>query len=105
MDMTYDFRVAEPGDELAVSILVSNSDGPIIFASLKAERAPLTDSALLRALFAHPLLTRKVIAAIHWEALRLWIKGLKIRSRPRPPEGTITAVGAHGPALRGIIHE
>jgi uncharacterized protein len=46
-----------------------------------------------------PAITLKVMAAIHWEALRLWLKGLRLRCRPRPP-GAITTVVAAGSCPR-----
>ena len=52
----------------------------------------MTDGALLRAVAAHPLLTLKVVAGIHWEALRIWLKGVKLRERPRAPADAATAV-------------
>jgi len=95
MEMNYDFRLAEPGEALSVSVLGSNANGPIIFASMKAHRFPLSNAHLLRAMCTHPLLTQKVIGAIHWEALRLWLKGLKLRSRPSAPEMPVTTVCPH----------
>lgn len=100
MEMSYDFRLAEPDEALSVSVLGSNAEGPIIFASMKARRATLSDTNLLRALFTHPLLTHKVIGAIHWEALRLWMKGLKPHSRPNAPERPVTTVCPHARVLR-----
>lgn len=100
MDMNYDFRLAEPEEALSVSILGSNADGPIIFASIKARRFRLSDANLLRAVCTHPMLTQKVIAAIHWEALRLWMKGLTLRTRPSAPEMPVSDVCPHKRALR-----
>ena len=51
----------------------------------RRQRTALTDAALLRVLVTHPALTLKVIAAIHWHALRMLLKGFKLRPRPRPP--------------------
>jgi uncharacterized protein len=48
-------------------------------------RASLSDGKLLSLLARHPLMSLKVIAGIHWEALRLWLKGIKPTHRPDPP--------------------
>lgn len=92
MDMRYAFSLTTPGDNLTVAIKGSDASGPIISTGLAGKRAPLTDASLVRAMLRHPLLTHKVIAGIHWEALRLWLKGLKIRPHPRPPQRPFTAV-------------
>jgi DUF1365 family protein len=52
---------------------------------MKMERSALTDSALVKAVAAHPLLTFKVVAGIHWEALKLWLKRVPLVRRPAPP--------------------
>jgi uncharacterized protein len=104
MDMRYAFSVSPPGDKLSVAIKGSDDAGPIISTGLTGERAPLTDASLARAMLRHPLLTHKVIAGIHWEALRLWLKGLKIRPHPRPPQRPVTAVQAPAHALRKEKH-
>src|SRR4029077_1145979 len=57
-------------------------DGLLLAAALTGQRSALTDLALLRALATHPLLTLKVVGAIHWHALRLLLKGLKLRPPP-----------------------
>lgn len=54
-------------------------------ATLKATRQPFSTAALLRAFFSVPLLTVQVVAGIHWEALKLWIKGARYHPRPAPP--------------------
>jgi len=52
----------------------------------------LSNAALLGLLATYPLLTLKVIAAIHWHALQLWLKGLRVRQRPAPPPIPVTIV-------------
>jgi DUF1365 family protein len=54
----------------------------------------LTDFSLLQLLATYPLLTLKVIAAIHWHALRLLLKGMRLRARPNPPDVPVTVVNA-----------
>jgi DUF1365 family protein len=83
MQMHYAFRLRPPGERVTLAITASAGDGPILHASMEGERRPLNDTQLLRIFVAQPLATLKVIAAIHWEALRLWLKGLRIVARPR----------------------
>lgn len=92
MATSYRFRVRVPDDGLAVTIEQRDSAGPLLVASLTGRRAPLTDRSLLQAFATHPLLTLKVIGGIHWEALRLWRKGLRPRSRPLPPVEPVTVM-------------
>lgn len=94
MDMTYDFRVTIEHDRIAVAIRGADDQGPLIDASLAARATPLTDGALLRALVTHPLVTLKVIAAIHWHAMKMLLKGYRIEARPKPPRNLVTVVGS-----------
>jgi DUF1365 family protein len=55
-------------------------------------RRELTDGALLKWFASVPLVTAKVTLAIHWEALRLWLKGMRLRNRPSPPARRATVV-------------
>lgn len=75
MQMRYHFRVAPPDDEVKLRILETDSDGPLLSATFHGKRRALTMRSLLGSLFALPLVTFKIVAAIHWEALRLWLKG------------------------------
>ena len=90
LDLDYAFRVTPPGEHCAIAITVSDAEGPMLTASFAGARQPLTDAALLRAWLGHPLLTLKVVAGIHWEALRLWLKGVGFRGRPPPPAEDLT---------------
>lgn len=92
MDATYRFRLGEPGERLAVRIDLENAAGRGFVAAHTARRRVLSDATLLRACFAYPLMTLKVIAGIHWEALRLWRKGAQLRPRPAPPSSEVTVV-------------
>ena len=97
MEGRYEFRLTAPAERLAVHIRQSDRDGPILHANLEGERAPLTDATLARAFLRYPLMTVKVIAGIHWEALRLWRKGLRIVPRPAPPQDAVTICEAVDP--------
>lgn len=94
MEMRYDFRVHLPDRRIAVAIRASGTEGPLISACLVGGRQDLSDIALLRAFVAVPAVTLKVITAIHWEALRLWLKGLRLRPRPAEPDRLVTIVSS-----------
>ncbi len=95
MAVTYQFRVVPPADSTAVVVNGADADGPVIAASFAGRRRALTDKALLRVLIRHGALSVKVITAIHWEALKLWLKGLRIQPRPAPPAYPVTIVSTN----------
>jgi hypothetical protein len=90
MDMRYDFNVTQPGKRVAVTVRGSDAAGDIIVATLSGAHAPLTDRQLVRLFVTYPLLTAKVTLGIHWEALRLWLKGLRVYAHPAPPKEAVT---------------
>jgi uncharacterized protein len=98
MQATYRFQILPPsfepktGERLAVVINQTDSEGPLLDASFVATRVPLSDGKLLSLLARHPLMSLKVIGGIHWEALRLWLKGIKRTNRPAPPVHLVTIV-------------
>ncbi|MEM8811668.1 MAG: DUF1365 domain-containing protein [Pseudomonadota bacterium] len=78
MEGRYLFSVTQPGETLSVVINQHDTAGQLLVASFKARRRSFTDATLARALIAYPFMTLKVMAAIHWEALKLWMKGLQV---------------------------
>lgn len=90
MDMAYDFRLADPDERLGLHIGASQGGQRVFNASLAAQRRELNDGTLLSAFLSIPLITLKVTLAIHWEALRLWLKGVRLRVRPPPPVHNMT---------------
>ncbi|KPF78743.1 hypothetical protein IP78_10415 [Brevundimonas sp. AAP58] len=88
--LTYDFTVRPPGEAVSVVVAVRRGDTPILTASFAGHRRSLTDGQLLRAFITHPLLTWKVTAGIHWEALKMMLKGARYRHRGSPPTPPIT---------------
>jgi uncharacterized protein len=98
MRMRYEFRVLPPANKVSVVVAASDqqgaAQGPAIIASLTGKRQPLNDAMLARLLLRMPFLTLKVIAAIHWHALRMWWKGFALRPRPPKPAWPVTTVRA-----------
>ncbi len=98
MDMAlhYDFRVQPPADKVRVVIDTFDAEGLLLAASFTGRRHELTDANLLTAFASHPLLTLKVMAAIHWEALKIVLKGVRLRGGPPAPAEPVS-VGANRP--------
>jgi uncharacterized protein len=82
MAMSYHFRISPPGEYVKLRILETDRDGPLLAATFSGQRRPLTTTSLLRSFFALPLVTLKIVAAIHRQALRPWLKGARLVPRP-----------------------
>jgi uncharacterized protein len=81
----YAFTLRAPQDTITLVIDKYKDQVRDHVATLKARRLPLTDGSLAKAFFTIPLLTLKVVAAIHFEALKLLFKGAKYHDKPNPP--------------------
>lgn len=81
MQATYRFSLRPPGDDIVVAIREDDADGRLLDAVFTGRRRPLTDRTLLAAVLRHPLMTYKIIAGIHYEAARLWLKGVPYLGR------------------------
>jgi DUF1365 family protein len=92
MDCAYAFHIKPPGENVLVAIDETDARGLLLKASFAGVRKPLTDRELLRALFAYPLMTLKVTAAIHWEALKLWAKGVPVLRHRAAPTRVATSI-------------
>jgi DUF1365 family protein len=93
MAMRYHFRVSPPDESVKLRILETDGDGPLLAATFSGRRRPLNTAQLLRAFIAFPLVTFKIMAAIHWEALRLWLKGARLVPRKDAAHNTGLATG------------
>jgi uncharacterized protein len=81
MAMRYHFRITPPDGCVRLRILETDCEGTLLAATFCGHRRALTTRALLRSFVTLPLVTLKIVAAIHWEALRLWLKGLRLLPR------------------------
>ena len=78
LESKYFFKVLIPNERLSVIIDQRDKEGKLLFASQDGERVKLSSKNLLISYLKHPLMTLKIISAIHYEALKLWIKGIKL---------------------------
>lgn len=92
MDATYRFRLTRPGERLTLSIRESDAEGPLLDAVFAGKAEAVSDHALLAAFFRYPLMTLKVIVAIHFEAAKLFVKGMRLRPG-LTPDHPVTLVG------------
>jgi uncharacterized protein len=82
MDRAYDWRFTAPDHDLRVHMNVHREGACEFDATLALERRPLTGAALARVLWRYPLMTAQVVGAIHWQALRLWLKRNPVHDHP-----------------------
>lgn len=85
----YHFHVIAPTEELTVGVALSTEGKPLLRTHFRGQSENISDRILLKTFFAYPAMTLKIVAAIHWEALKLWRKGLKIKDRPAAPKDRI----------------
>lgn len=88
----YKFHLTPLGDEVTVGIALENDQGPVLKAYFRGSRSVLGDASLFVALLRTGWLSVKVITAIHFEALKLWLKGLRLEKRPPAPKSAIDFV-------------
>jgi DUF1365 family protein len=86
MDQTYRWAFTAPGESLLVRM--SNHEGglTVFHAAMRLEREAISAVALARALASYPAMTLQVIAAIYWQAFKLWIKGVPFHAHPKHAE-------------------
>ena len=82
--------VLNPAEKLSVIIDQHDKDGKILFASQDGIRSDLTSMNLMNSYLKHPLMTFKIISAIHFEAFKLWVKGIKFVKKKFKIKNNIT---------------
>jgi uncharacterized protein len=90
MDCLYDFDITPPDERVKIAISERDAEGDLLFASFAGRRSALSDRTLGRALFSYPLMTMKIMAGIHFEAVRLFLKGVPLH-RHRPAASRIAS--------------
>jgi hypothetical protein len=87
MDLDYDWRFRLPGAHLGAHFILQRSGVRLFDASLRLERREISRAALNRVLLHYPAMTLKVVVLIHWQALRLWNKGVPFYTHPKKRTG------------------
>ncbi|WP_051541022.1 DUF1365 domain-containing protein [Ahrensia sp. 13_GOM-1096m] len=98
MGMRYHFRITPPGKKVKFRIFETDGTDPLLSATFIGEAKPFTTLALTGQVARLPFMTLKVVAGIHWEALKLWVKGAKYRARGTPPDPVSYKDRITGPA-------
>ena len=90
MDCVYFFRLLKPGNKISVIIDQNDKEGKILYASQDGIKSEITNSNLTKSYLKHPLMTFKIILAIHFEAFKLWSKGIKFIKKKFKIKNNIT---------------
>ncbi|AKS47399.1 hypothetical protein SAMN05444287_2957 [Octadecabacter temperatus] len=85
----YEFSFDIQPDRIAIRIFYRHGDEGVV-ATLAGARAPLTNANLVKAVLRRPFGAFRTIALIHWQAVRLKLKGARYRTRPTPPKTEVT---------------
>ena len=87
---TYRFHLSPIAEKLTLGVALKDNHKPVLRAHFCGEREEFTDRGIVKALAQTGLLTLKVIVGIHFEAAKIWLKGLRTKQKPPPPEHAIT---------------
>jgi len=93
MNCKYFFRLLKPGEKISVIIDQYQTDEKILYASQDGQRVDFNTKELIKSYLKHPLMTFKIISAIHFEAFKLWIKGIKFIKKKIKIKNNITFEG------------
>lgn len=86
----YEFTLRDDENKLSLIVATQTPNGQQHMATIMARKQPMTTASLVWIMFTKPLNTLAVTLAIHWQALRLWMKGARYHSKPKQAEPRIT---------------
>ena len=90
MNCNYFFKILKPGEKISVIIDQYQSNEKLLYASQDGKRVDFTSTELIKSYIKHPLMTFKIISAIHFEAFKLWAKGIKFIKKKLKIKNNIT---------------
>lgn len=97
----YGFHVSPPNENVVIGVTLRDQDGPVLKTHFRGDRLTLTDRTLAGMVARHPLMTVKVMAGIHLQAARLWVKGVPVVQRHISPTYSVAVIG---PTDQGTAH-
>ena len=91
MNCTYYFKITKPGEKISVYIDQHDDENKLLVALQEGIKVTLNNKNLIKVFFSHPMMSIKIILAIHFEAFKLWIKGIKFVKKKFKIKNNITA--------------
>ena len=91
MNCTYYFKIAKPGEKISVYIDQYDDENKLLVALQEGIKVSLNNKNLIKIFFSHPMMSFKIILAIHFEAFKLWIKGIRFVKKKFKIKNNITA--------------
>lgn len=90
MHAQYRFKFNQPDDELKIIINEYQDQELMLTATQIGKKIPLTNKNLLKQFFSLPLMTMKIMLMIHWQALKIWMRGGQYHKKPSAPKEDYT---------------
>ena len=91
MNCTYYFKIAKPDEKISVYINLYADENKLLVALQEGIKVNLNNKNLIKVFLSHPMMSFKIILAIHFEAFKLWIKGIKFVKKKFKIKNNITA--------------
>ena len=86
----YFFTIGEPGEKIAVQLNETRESLPLIDTAMAGTAKPFSDRIILQQVLVMPVQAIKVVVAIHWQALKIWLRGARFHKKPQPPSAEVT---------------
>ena len=105
MNAEYHFEITPPNQQLSVFIKEADKEGLFLTASFIGRKINITGLSLVKYLFQYPFMSAKIILGIHWEALKLWLKGVPYISHKTADNKVTSSKINHCTKVVGVVSE